>query len=174
MQTAFATFLLVGTFGLTTVSAQPAVTAPGRSLARSADGFTQIGGLHEFADGRVLIVDFRENRVVMLDFARNTSRDLTRPGEGPAELPLALTILPWSGDSVLVGGHRHALKLTSSGTIVDKLSNSFQVLPSYSAPAFADRSGRLYGSTRDALQPDPMGGFIPPLGGWVLCVASTG
>lgn len=162
--------LIVGSLAIPSPAASQGVTPGplGRVLARSPDGFTSIGGLHEFGDGRVIAVDFRENRTVLVDFARQASRDLTRPGTGPAELPLVLSVLRWFGDTVLLGGHREALKVSPEAKIVDKVSMPFAALRSFSAPQFADREGRLYGNTQDPLGRNPDGSFVAALGRTVL------
>jgi hypothetical protein len=64
--------------------------------------FTQVRGLRELPDGRVLISDRLDRGVVIADFAKGTVAQVGRTGPGPAEyrLPTTLTALP--GDSTLL------------------------------------------------------------------------
>ncbi len=52
---------------------------------RFPEPFTNIRGLVELPDGRVLVSDPTEGSVWALDFSRRTRRDLGRRGEGPGE-----------------------------------------------------------------------------------------
>lgn len=140
----------------------------GRALARSSDGFTEIGGLRELPDGRVLVVDYRENRSVLVDFRAGSTRDLTRPGAGPLELPLVLSVVPWKDGGVLIGGHRDALVVTAAGELAGRLPSPFTGLRSWSAPRFTDDAGRWYGVSVDAITRGADGSFIPSLGETVV------
>ncbi|HEY7567815.1 MAG TPA: hypothetical protein VH762_09610 [Gemmatimonadaceae bacterium] len=64
--------------------------------------FTQIRGLRELPDGRVLLSDRLDKGVVVVDFATNSIRVVGRTGRGPGEykMPTTLTALP--GDSTLL------------------------------------------------------------------------
>lgn len=75
------------------------LTTPDRVL--EAD-FSQIRGVRELRDGRVLVSDRMENRVVVANFATNAVQLIGRTGRGPAEyrLPTGLYALP--GDSTLL------------------------------------------------------------------------
>ena len=82
--------------------AQPAtltLAAPERTLAID---FTQIRGVRELPDGRVLVTDRLDKGLGVADFARNTFTPIGRTGSGPAEyrLPTALAVMP--GDSTLL------------------------------------------------------------------------
>lgn len=162
--------LSAGTLVVSTVAAAQAPSAEslGQTLARSSDGFTEIGGVHELRDGRVLVVDYRENRTVLVDFRGGSTRDLTRPGAGPSELPLVLTAVPWTNGGALIGGHRHALVVNPSGELVDRLASPFTGLRSWSAPRFADSAGRWYGITLDSVTRAADGSFVPSLGETVV------
>lgn len=147
---------------------QVPTTTLGKSLARSSDGFTDIRALQELADGRVVLLDFGENRVNLVDFSRGSIRSMLRLGEGPAELPLYVTLVPWAGDSLLIGGHHHALKMAPTGEIVDKIAMPFLNMRSYSAVTYTDRAGHVFGEAPDALLQDKNGEFIAPLGSWII------
>lgn len=63
--------------------------------------FTQVRGLRELPDGRVLITDRLEERIVVADFSSGRVRDLGRPGRGPREFHLPSGLVPLPGDSTL-------------------------------------------------------------------------
>ena len=83
--------------------AQPPATlvlpAPDRTLQVD---FTQIRGVRELADARVIITDRLDKGVVVADFTRNSTTPIGRTGSGPAEyrLPTGLWAMP--GDSTLL------------------------------------------------------------------------
>lgn len=68
--------------------------------------FSSISSIREIADGRVLVVDSREQKVVVADFRAGTVADVGRAGNGPGEyrfprqliaLPRDTTLLPTTG-----------------------------------------------------------------------------
>lgn len=90
-------------FALQAATAQhpPTVTlsAPDRVFPTE---FTQIRGVRELSDGRVLISDRLDKGVVAADFSRGSLTPIGRTGSGPAEyrLPTTLSFMP--GDSSLL------------------------------------------------------------------------
>ncbi len=64
--------------------------------------FTQIRGLRELPDGRVLLSDRLDKGVVVVDFATNSMRAIGRSGRGPAEYRMPTTLTPLPGDSTLL------------------------------------------------------------------------
>jgi hypothetical protein len=64
--------------------------------------FTQIRGVRELPDGRVLISDRLDKGVVVADFTRGTIAAIGRTGSGPAEYRLPTVLTPMPGDSTLL------------------------------------------------------------------------
>lgn len=108
--------------------------------------FTQIRGLRELPDGRVLLSDRLDKGVVVVDFATNSIRVIGRTGRGPAEykLPTTLTALP--GDSTLLSDEGNS-RIAIIGPDL-KIHRSLNVmLPGGSmsmGARFIDSKGRFY------------------------------
>ena len=64
--------------------------------------FTQIRGVRELSDGRVLVSDRLDKGVVVADFARGSTTAIGRTGSGPAEYRLPTGLSPMPGDSTLL------------------------------------------------------------------------
>ena len=73
--------------------------APDRTLQVD---FTQIRGVRELADGRVIISDRLDRGVVVADFTRHTTTPIGRTGSGPAEYRLPTVLSPMPGDSTML------------------------------------------------------------------------
>ena len=108
--------------------------------------FTQIRGVRELPDGRVLVSDRLDKGVVVADFVRGTVMPIGRTGSGPAEYRLPTGLSPMPGDSTLLvdeGNQRIAV----IGPDL-KIHRSFNLtLPGIGVPLGAravDRRGRYY------------------------------
>lgn len=96
----------------TLLLAMGAIGFPGGALAqervlRTPDAvlehdFSQIRGVRELADGRVLVSDRIEERVVVADFGSGRLTTIGRAGSGPGEYRLPTTLTPLPGDSTLL------------------------------------------------------------------------
>jgi hypothetical protein len=85
------------------------LSAPERTLAID---FTQIRGVRELPDGRVLISDRLDKGLGVADFAKNSWTPIGRTGSGPAEYRLPTSLSPMPGDSTLLsdeGNQRQAV-----------------------------------------------------------------
>ena len=117
--------------------------APDKTL--SID-FTQIRGVRELRDGRVLLTDRLDKGLVVADFTNNSSRVIGRTGQGPAEyrLPTWLTALP--GDSTLLSDEGNSRMLVIGPDLT--IRRTFMVqLPGLGTPLGAriiDDRGRYY------------------------------
>ncbi|HUQ81747.1 MAG TPA: hypothetical protein VM076_11435 [Gemmatimonadaceae bacterium] len=139
-----------------------------RPIARSANGYTDIVGVRELPDGRIVAVDLRERRIVLLDLARGTARDAAREGQGPREFTGAFTVVPWLGDSLLVYGRRDFLKISPSGEPVVRFAVNEAMTRTrggLGAPRFADKDGNIYFERSQPLEQAPNGNFIPTIDG---------
>jgi hypothetical protein len=128
------------------VSSVPREVSLGKAERVLSQEFTQIRGVRELPDGRVLVADRLDRGVVVVDFVANTVRPVGRTGRGPAEyrLPTALTALP--GDSTLLQDEGNS-RLAIIGPDL-RIHRSFTLfLPGGSLPIGArgiDRLGRFY------------------------------
>jgi hypothetical protein len=108
--------------------------------------FSQIRGVRELTDGRVLISDRLDKGVVVADFAMHTVRQIGRTGRGPAEyrLPTVLRAIP--GDSTLLideGNSRTAI-IGPDLRIHRSFTLTLPGLTIPTGPRAIDRQGRLY------------------------------
>ncbi|HEV8363697.1 MAG TPA: hypothetical protein VGQ52_09270 [Gemmatimonadaceae bacterium] len=108
--------------------------------------FTQIRGLRELPDGRVLLSDRLDKGVVVADFATNSVRVIGRTGRGPAEYRMPTTLTPLAGDSTLLSDEGNS-RVAIIGPDL-KIHRSFNVmLPGGSMAMGArsvDKQGRFY------------------------------
>ncbi len=64
--------------------------------------FSQVRGIHELADGRVLITDRIDEQLFVADFATGRLLQISRTGPGPTEYRLPTSLLWMPGDSTLL------------------------------------------------------------------------
>ena len=124
-----------------------ALTKPDAELA---EPFTQIAGVRELRDGRVIVVDRRDRTVMLVDFKAGTATRIGRTGAGPGEYANPSRIIALAGDSTAVHdpGNSRYLIVTPAGT----LGTTFQILDAGSArmggrgaaPRGTDARGRIY------------------------------
>jgi hypothetical protein len=83
--------------------AQPTPRLPLRPAnARLEHEFTFITSVRELADGRVLVVDEKDNQVFVADFDAQRVRPVGRTGRGPGEFRQVGRLWPLGGDSTLM------------------------------------------------------------------------
>lgn len=108
--------------------------------------FTQIRGVRELPDGRVLVSDRLDKGVVVADFLRGTVAPIGRTGSGPAEYRLPTALSPMPGDSTLLVDEGNQ-RLAVIGPDL-KVHRSFNlIIPGIGVPLGAravDRRGRYY------------------------------
>jgi hypothetical protein len=124
-----------------------ALTKPDAELPAT---FTQIIGVRELRDGRVLVVDRRERTVMLVDFKAGTATQVGRAGAGPGEYATPSRIVALAADSAAVHdpGNNRYLIITPAGTP----GPTFQVLDAGSmrmggrgaAPRGTDARGRIF------------------------------
>lgn len=107
--------------------------------------FTQIRGLRELSDGRLIITDWLEERLVVIDFETETSRDLYRVGPGPEEFRLPQRLIAMPGDTTLLQdrGNQRLLILDPELNIVG-LQRGPPSLRYRPTPRAVDSEGRFY------------------------------
>lgn len=64
--------------------------------------FSDLSGLHELPDGRVLVGDRRERAIRLIDFERGTVSPVSREGSGPLEYRTPGRFFRFRGDSVVM------------------------------------------------------------------------
>lgn len=74
----------------------------GTPTGRLTEEFSDIRGVRELADGRVLISDYIDQRVVIADFAKGTVVSRITNGGGPREIRLPTRLIALPGDTTLV------------------------------------------------------------------------
>lgn len=82
-------------------------------------GFTELIGVHELRDGRLIVVDRLERSVLVLDANWSGARAVGRTGSGPGEYLLPSRIIAFSGDSsaVMDAPNGRFLVLTPDATV---------------------------------------------------------
>jgi hypothetical protein len=93
--------LLLAAAGALEAQQVPTVTLP-RASATFSEPFTQIVGLRELPDGRVILADPRERTLALLDFRSGQATRIGREGQGPGEWRLPNGVYALPGDSTLV------------------------------------------------------------------------
>src|SRR5688572_32213929 len=83
-----------------------AQNVPTRTLTKAdaeySEPFTQIAGLRELKDGRLIVIDPRDKTVQVVDLKAGTATKLGREGSGPGEYGLPMRLLPLANDTSAV------------------------------------------------------------------------
>ena len=83
-----------------------AAQAPLKTLAKPdveyEEPFTQINGVRELRDGRVIVSDVREKTVQIVDLKAGSAQKIGREGSGPGEYALPMRLLALPGDTSVV------------------------------------------------------------------------
>ena len=83
-----------------------AQNVPTRTLSKAdaeyAEPFTQITGVRELKDGRVIVIDPRDKTVQAVDLKAGTAVKLGREGSGPGEYGMPFRLLPLPNDTSAV------------------------------------------------------------------------
>ncbi len=74
----------------------------GAPTATLAEEFSDIRGIRELRDGRVLVSDYIDQRVVLVDLRTGTVTERLAEGIGPQDVRLAGRLIPMPGDSTLL------------------------------------------------------------------------
>ena len=89
-------------------SATPALAqnVPTRTLSKPdaeySEPFTQIAGVRELKDGRLIVIDPRDKTVQVVDLARAGATKLGREGAGPGEYGLPMRLMALPGDTTAI------------------------------------------------------------------------
>ncbi|HJR34817.1 MAG TPA: hypothetical protein VJ817_07715 [Gemmatimonadales bacterium] len=119
------------------------LAAPAATLAHE---FTQLRGVRELPDGRLLVSDRLEPALYVVDMRSGSLTRIGREGEGPGEYRMPSTLLLLPGDSTLVADEGNARFM-----IIGPDLKVHRSMPTARAglvyapwPRAADRQGRLY------------------------------
>jgi hypothetical protein len=87
-------------------SAVPLVAQPVRTLAKPVveleEPFSQISGVRELRDGRLVVADTRDKTLQAVDLKTGKMTPIGREGSGPNEWGMPMRVIGYPGDSVLV------------------------------------------------------------------------
>jgi hypothetical protein len=146
------------------VIASPALAqnVPTRTLSKPdaefSEPFTQIAGVRELKDGRVVVIDPRDKTVQVVDLKAGTATKLGREGSGPGEygLPIRLMALPNDTTAISDMLNNRLLLINPNATVggfVDlnvpppaggRGDGPRMMMVGASMPTSADAKGRMY------------------------------
>ena len=114
--------------------------------AKLTHDFTQIRGLRELADGRLLVSDRLEPAVYVVDLRAGRVTRVGREGSGPEEYRMPSTLLPLPGDSTLLAdeGNSRFMILGPDLKVHRSLSTQRPGMVYTPWPRAVDTQGRLY------------------------------
>lgn len=145
---------LVALPSLLAAQTRTALTKPD---AEYAEPFTEIRGLRELPDGRVLVSDWRDKVVMLVDLRSGAATKIGREGQGPEEyaMPMWLWAQPDGGALLQDMGNRRFLPIGPDGRIGKAISP-----PQPAAPSGGSRPGggmMMIGALIDARGADAQG-----------------
>ncbi len=148
-------FLAVSLFAAAALPAQQVRTLS-KPDVEFEEPFTQVSGVRELKDGRVIVNDTRDKVVQLIDFKSGTAKKIGREGSGPREyaLPMALVALPGDTSGVYDPLNQRMLLILPNGDPGDFVKSSpapsadtrsgGRMAISLAAPRYTDATGRLY------------------------------
>jgi hypothetical protein len=128
---------------------QPA--APKKLAAPTAaleQEFTTIDGVRELRDGRLILLDAKDQAIHLVDLSTKSTKKLGRQGDGPGEYRLPLSLFASRGDTTLINDmarFRRMMVITPEGAVggfVPTLDSA--ISPRNFIVGAADASGRFY------------------------------
>ena len=138
------------------------ITSLSQPEGKSERGFTQLVGVKELRDGRVILLDEREVSVVLLDRDLGGERTIGRTGSGPGEYRSPSGLFSLAGDSsaVLDYGNGRLLLLGADAEPCGVLNLTEVPSSSPARPFGGDDRGRIYltsgaGDSRIVMRWDP-------------------
>lgn len=96
----------------------PALASAQRPLALArpdaefSEPFTNITGIRELRDGRVIVSDARDKTLQLIDLRSGAAQAISREGQGPGEYGIPFRLLPMPGDSTAlydIGNSRYLM-----------------------------------------------------------------
>ena len=114
--------------------------------------FSEVEGVRELRDGRVIVIDSRERLIQAVDMRAGTATRIAREGDGPGEFRIPLRIFAFPGDSTAVydmGNAGRPLLIAPNGTVGGSLRLAAE-RPSLDSRSATDARGRVYSEVRSA------------------------
>lgn len=143
--------------GLLLASSLPAqpVRALSKPDAEFADPFTNLTGVRELKDGRVVTIDIKDKIAQLVDFKTASLKKIGREGSGPKEYALPMALLALPGDSSLIFDplNSRSLLVLPNGEAGDFVTlgssergsgRGGMMMMSMSPPRYTDAKGRVY------------------------------
>src|SRR6185503_11441618 len=149
---------------ITALTLQTAPQAPRNVTLDKPDAvlnadFSQIRGVRELRDGRVLVSDRLDRGVVVATFGTGDVKPIGRTGRGPTEYSLPTGLFPLPGDSTLLFDEGNSRVAVIGPDL--RIHRSFNImLPGMGTPMSSrviDTRGRFYISIPSWLIPTPNG-----------------
>jgi hypothetical protein len=138
---------------LAPVGAQVPTIALDKGGKELTETFTNVSGLVELRDGRVLVSDMMERSLSIVDITRDTHAAAARAGAGPKEIKMGVLLIGAADSALFYDMEQHRM-LVFSPTGAPANTRPFGVAPSANDP-FAmfgtmqprqvDAKGRMYG-----------------------------
>ena len=149
MRRPFALLLTASTVASVPIVAQGPTRALGKPDTEYAEPFTQISGIRELRDGRVIVADVREKTVQLIDFRAASAQKIGREGSGPGEfaMPARLRALPGDTSVVYDPLNRRFLIIGPDGKVGPFASYEKEdggPTRISAGPRYSDARGRLY------------------------------
>ncbi len=94
--------IVAGVAGVRTMTQQTPVRTLAAPLAEFPQPFSEVRGVRELSDGRVVVNDFRDTYVKLVDFRARTAKQIGGHGNGPGEYQMPVMILPLGRDTTAV------------------------------------------------------------------------
>ena len=158
-------------------SAAPFTLTLSRPEAEFAEPFSNVAGVRELRDGRVVVADRIEKTIQILDMAAGTATKVGSEGGGPNEYRMPFSAFAMPGDSTLVfdaGNMRYAV-IAPNGTIARTFNPAQEGTGPMSllSARGVDGEGNLYFLDRGLRTPSPdgrafSGSFETPDSGTVM------
>lgn len=143
---------------LATAAALPAqqLRTLSKADAEFDEPFTQITGVRELRDGRVIVNDVRDKVIQLIDFKSGTAKAIGREGSGPKEfgLPMGLIALPGDTSAIFDPLNSRSMLILPNGEPGEFITTSPPPAPagdgarrmtvSLTPPRYTDSKGRIY------------------------------
>jgi hypothetical protein len=134
--------------------AQPPLVVLAKPLAEHEEGMSELAGLRELRDGRVVVSVTGEGRLMVLDFRTQGATDAAKQGSGPLEFRIAGPLFAL-GDSVgmMDAGLRRLLIVGPDGkptrtSAIGGTGTDIMAFVRIGRIVAADRAGRIYSESR--------------------------
>lgn len=138
--------------------AMPCGAQPTRVIGKPdvefSEPFTQLNGVRELKDGRVIATDVRDKVIHLIDFKSGRLSKIGREGSGPKEfgLPMGLAALPGDTSAVYDPLNSRLLLINPDGTPGGFITQSdagsggggASMTVRLAAPSYTDSRGRMY------------------------------